>query len=205
MDNDNVLRKMRPNYVSIPFKRESPFGLSLLSPWTPVWFLFQFPSNGKVLLDDKLNEIGYCQISFNSLQTGKSFWTKSNPNFISSNDLVSIPFKRESPFGQWRKLKWQRRRRFLFQFPSNGKVLLDKKLIISINHLRNKCFNSLQTGKSFGTWNAKFKIDTYAEFQFPSNGKVLLDATSGEMLVTTFIKFQFPSNGKVLWDSVYIT
>ena len=86
--------------------------------------------------------------SFNSLQTGKPFWTKLQrrdhiPRISCFNSLqtgksfrtgvsgehaelypVSIPFKRESPFG----LNTGEQREnvtFVFQFPSNGKAFSD--------------------------------------------------------------------------------
>ena len=63
-----------------------------------IYNMFQFPSNGKVLLE---------------------FMERVNRNVIPS---VSIPFKRESPFGAE---------------------------LVQLIHLQLLSFNSLQTGKSF--------------------------------------------------------
>ena len=63
--------------VSIPFKRESPFGQTVRKGWNANSPLFQFPSNGKALSDYDLQEGGVHNSvsSFNSLQTGKPFRT----------------------------------------------------------------------------------------------------------------------------------
>ena len=63
--------------------------------------------------------------------------------------IVSIPFQRESPFGQNENLS-SRLSNFEFQFPSNGKVLSD------VN-------------------NVTARHEAAEKFQFPSNGKVLSD------------------------------
>ena len=69
------------NWVSIPFKRESPFGpLCWTSCWQSTRSTFQFPSNGKTLSDT------------GDISSAKKVKVKVN--------RVSIPFKRESPFGQ---------------------------------------------------------------------------------------------------------
>ena len=92
------------NYVSIPFKRESPFGQTTTYPIFSTW-----------------------STSFNSLQTGKSFWTQRKARTARNKKRVSIPFKRESPFGHCSPCDnfdicpW-------FQFPSNGKVLSDSSI-----------------------------------------------------------------------------
>ena len=68
--------------VSIPFKRESPFGPNI--------------SIGRFIGKDR-------DLGFHSLPTGKSFRTSSlNKRKVNAINewLVSIPFKRESPFGQ---------------------------------------------------------------------------------------------------------
>ena len=64
-------------------------------------------------------------ISFNSLQTGKSFRTE-NENAVETGNggNVSIPFKRESPFGPPNQGHFATPPN-MFQFPSNGKVLSD--------------------------------------------------------------------------------
>ena len=123
-------RKQRQKKVSIPFKRESPFGLR----------------HCKVLYMAKAN------LRFNSLQTGKSFRTHEK---------------------SYRKVHCVHQE---FQFPSNGKVLSDiimKRLLTSSD---SSCFNSLQTGKSFRTWEKRETcFGRQVLFQFPSNGKVLSD------------------------------
>ncbi len=68
--------RMAGENVSIPFKRESPFGPKMIETGIRILLLFQFPSNGKVLSDRKeLQIIHHKNVSFNSLQTGKSFRT----------------------------------------------------------------------------------------------------------------------------------
>ena len=93
---------------------------------TQVWKMFQFPSNGKVLWDKF------------SIRGDRWRFPK-----------VSIPFKRESPLGQI--------------YPIQGRM-------------PKFSFNSLQTGKSFGTVEIKIDLLNLEMFQFPSNGKVLLDS-----------------------------
>ena len=164
---------------------------------------FQFPSNGKVLLDTEegrcrnrqdncfnslqtgksfwtnkelLSPLRPVSVRFNSLQTGKSFWTKDGQESAVKTITVSIPFKRESPFGH-----------------DADRELLSNTVT---------SFNSLQTGKSFwtGLWRAKPKQGK--KFQFPSNGKVLLDSQLATYWRMDEVKFQFPSNGKVLLDLI---
>ena len=111
--------------------------------------------------------------SFNSLQTGKPFRTCRMQNVAQRIFLyVSIPFKRESPFGHVDKGVSFKTTPPKFQFPSNGKALSDGPLAIvpllfgkfqfpsngkalsdSIDGYNdaNVCFNSLQTGKPFRT------------------------------------------------------
>ena len=138
--------------VSIPFKRESPFGQRYSRSSEQYSFAFQFPSNGKVLLDsvEKIEKM-IQRKCFNSLQTGKSFWTAKQLGIrFAERESVSIPFKRESPFG--RKTVWCSSiyGKPMFQFPSNGKVLLDTWTDPGLAEYVG--FNSLQTGKSFWTY-----------------------------------------------------
>ena len=72
---------------------------------------------------------------------------------VDDTNWVSIPFKRESPFGHQRRHDTLELGR-LFQFPSNGKVLSDEQL-------------------------PSYRSRPLDEFQFPSNGKVLSDFTLG--------------------------
>ena len=97
--------------VSIPFQRESPFGRGTL-------WITHSP-----------------RICFNSLQTGKSFRTKSSRWRWLTAIKVSIPFKRESPFGlsETRQTASQYHSP-MFQFPSNGKVLSDTQPSVMDNH-----------------------------------------------------------------------
>ena len=89
------------------------------------------------------------QKCFNSLQTGKPFRTVHGRTKCSGCTLVSIPFKRESPFG---------------------------RTTIRSNTSWYKSFNSLQTGKPFRTWKHQATIRArLISFQFPSNGKALSD------------------------------
>ena len=212
--------------VSIPFKRESPFGRKY-KPCNPSGcrdgfnslqtgksfrtytasfeelqrIVFQFPSNGKVLSDPMLEERERFQRTIVSIPFKREspFGLQSHNEDLVEGSLVSIPFKRESPFGP---SEWNDRR---------------KKI---------KGFNSLQTGKSFRTIEEETEegimtlfqfpsngkvlsdergLDTDSPmyvFQFPSNGKVLSDKFEGELNHVEYIKFQFPSNGKVLSDLV---
>ena len=138
-----------------------------------------FPSNGKVLSDSPFSPISWKKMCFHSLPTGKSFRTvyfslsgkvvgrefpfPSNGKVLSdsfrhnqghsNHSSVSIPFKRESPFGH-KSRHLQDRVVQRFPFPSNGKVLSDHLL-----------------------WNCVFQRPERG-FQFPSNGKVLSDVSS---------------------------
>ena len=121
--------------VSIPFKRESPFGVIRLKSFvTSGNTVFQFPSNGKVLLEysDRIRELAKQIVSIPFKRESPFGVTQSNPKITWI--YVSIPFKRESPFG--------------------GEPIPANELEGCI------CFNSLQTGKSFWRrllrlWNRK--------------------------------------------------
>ena len=102
---------------------------------------FPFPSNGKVLSDIRQH-----------LQNH-------------SRHLVSIPFQRESPFGQ-------------------AEELLHKTI--------PECFHSLPTGKSFRTTVFFIKPNGYTWFPFPSNGKVLSDLILSALLVFGFLSVSIP-------------
>ena len=137
---------------------------------------FPFPSNGKVLSDEQSNPIASISFCFHSLQTGKSFRTwedmgpyerrdymfpfPSNGKVLSDLDWysitnsvlgahVSIPFKRESPFGLLSGTQYYAGSKF--PFPSNGKVLSDSTQSTPPIGRFDICFHSLQTGKSFRT------------------------------------------------------
>ena len=109
---------------------------------------FQFPSNGKVLsdIDSGENYINLKKFQFPS--NGKVLSDCSKTQRTADQPSVSIPFKRESPFGH--------------RLEADEPVARD-------------CFNSLQTGKSFRTYNGEDVLVRPNEFQFPSNGKVLSD------------------------------
>ncbi len=64
---------MAQNFVSIPFKRETPTKPSRRPVKAAYIAVFQFPSSGKLLPNRKLSEPDH------------------------SAELVSIPFKRETP------------------------------------------------------------------------------------------------------------
>ena len=84
--------------------------------------MFPFPSNGKALSDEETEVETEREESFNSLQTGKSFRTKIKSR-VGGGSRVSIPFKRESPFGLCIRIAESGLRGF--PFPSNGKALSD--------------------------------------------------------------------------------
>ena len=120
----------RGSGVSIPFKRESPFGRPLT-----------------------VRKIPPLKTCFNSLQTGKSFWTRLDASRLKSpwQDEVSIPFKRESPFGR----SWTALTKYCFTevsipFKRESPFGLGRSWGSGSQSVRNS-FNSLQTGKSFWT------------------------------------------------------
>ena len=143
-------------------------------------------------------------LCFNSLQTGKPFRTVRQFLLIYMRLHVSIPFKRESPFGQ---------------------VLKGRDEQVKTE----KSFHSLQTGKPFRTNDYDYsEFASEVEFPFPSNGKALSDYWSVKMnkvaqrkfvsipfkrespfgpitimgrTCISGVGFQFPSNGKALSDS----
>ena len=122
----NIKIAMAIFIVSIPFKRE---GVSKVEEkdWRKLDFIskFQFPSNGKVYPKYIYFQIEEgCGDGFNSLQTGRCIQRYWSAREFSLGELV----------------------KFLFQFPSNGKVY-------------PKCFR----------WDWRSQSE---EFQFPSNGKV---------------------------------
>ena len=161
-------------FVSIPFKRESPFGPSFSTSIQKVVKRFNSLQTGKSFRtqSEKSAHCTLCQC-FNSLQTGKSFRTYSN---TTGNKWVDV----------------------VFQFPSNGKVLSDgatnyqekENQRVSIPFKRESPFGRRQT---------PMPRHSRASFQFPSNGKVLSDVAQ-EVYQPRQTRFQFPSNGKVLSD-----
>ena len=174
---------MAPNYVSIPFKRESvsehlnyasvrtssgpvsiPFKRESVSEpkegraWIVALEKFQFPSNGKAYLNIKgrLPLIVKLQ-SFNSLQTGKRIWTEIFIMKKNKRALVSIPFKRESVSELLYISSWSKKDK-TFQFPSNGKAYLNSNRIVEPHEKqRYISFNSLQTGKRIWTLSVAMK------------------------------------------------
>ena len=171
----------RVRLVSIPFKRESPFGPrnSKISGYRMV-STFQFPSNGKVLSDPScrphLQAPVHC---FNSLQTGKSFRTlrRKARSKLGMSAQVSIPFKRESPFGPFVHLVRHVRVKTLqwVSIPFKRESPFGPEMACATRKGVHG-FNSLQTGKSFRTFHKDFLLIThFFMFQFPSNGKVLSD------------------------------
>ena len=86
-------------------------------------------------------------------------------------------------------------KKYLFQFPSNGKVF--PNCDISVQHLPCKCFNSLQTGRSFRT-ELKPKRRKTVKVSIPFKREGLSELYNRYLTtICSFKKFQFPSNGKV--------
>ena len=111
---------------------------------------FQFPSNGKLLPNVGERWSDFEGASFNSLQAGNSYQTKSKAEAQKRSQGVSIPFKRETPTKQ------------------KVRAILCKNGLPSFNSLQagnsyqtpppsggsrkwNYCFNSLQAGNSYQT------------------------------------------------------
>ena len=164
---------------------------------------FQFPSTGKVLSDSTKSSIIKSQVRVSIPFHRESPFGLNHSNRPTNNTKgVSIPFHRESPFGpknpriplgialasfnslppgksfrtSYKDIKDGIR--YMFQFPSTGKVLSD--------------------GYSKGT------LSPYSKFQFPSTGKVLSDASVLRYMAKHGVEFQFPSTGKVLSDTLGI-
>ena len=90
----------RGELVSIPFKRESPFGLPYAWRYKMRSFCFNSLQTGKSFRT-RTEPFEKNQAScFNSLRTGKSFRTMTKAVVKTKTVKVSIPFKRESPFGR---------------------------------------------------------------------------------------------------------
>ena len=137
--------------------------------------VFQFPTNGKALLNYATCSVFYFseEKSFNSLRTGKHFWT----NFGFAVALLETEF----------------------QFPTNGKALLNRlheslieylKEIVSIPYERESTSEPWSPGKSC--------LTVFSEFQFPTNGKALLNTRWNRRFKSMKVTFQFPTNGKAL-------
>ena len=116
----------------------------------PAALLFGFHSlqTGKSFRTDQDSQPKIPAPGFHSLQTGKSFRTKTQVHQPQITKNVSIPFKRESPFGR-RITKRLNFSSIGFPFPSNGKVLSD--VVVDVADVEK------------------------VTFPFPSNGKVLSD------------------------------
>ena len=98
----------------------------ILSSETEPHQSFNSLQTGKSFRTKNPRSHGRRYLGFNSLQTGKSFRTRNLQVVRILNCCVSIPFKRESPFGPAklsRRLSLDQIEKF--QFPSNGKVLSD--------------------------------------------------------------------------------
>ena len=119
---------VQDNYVSIPFKRESPFGPLVVSKPKSIGSRFNSLQTGKSFRTIVLTFRGKGRWVFQFPSNGKVL---SDPITFSFNIriiFVSIPFKRESPFGQRKTAKQILLSLNTFQFPSNGKVLSDMYL-----------------------------------------------------------------------------
>ena len=114
-------------FVSIPFKREGLSELKIPTTNPMVTKEFQFPSNGKVFPNQiQILENNVGNLSFNSLQTGRSFRTQLRISITtvlqSFNSLQTGRSFRtvENVAKAVISLK--------FQFPSNGKVFPNTNL-----------------------------------------------------------------------------
>ena len=137
--------------------------------------MFQFPSNGKALSDENhegenRGEGEKVSIPFKR----ESPFGRHTKNLKSGLTKVSIPFKRESPFGHNYVLDITIGGHLKFPFPSNGKALSDEMVSFVFSGCAF-CFNSLQTGKPFRTHHQRERVLKLYRFQFPSNGKALSD------------------------------
>ena len=187
--------------------------------------MFQFPSNGKVFPNTSMSVRRITPVlSFNSLQTGRSFRTPVTPNPNDGNDpvTVSIPFKREGlselgynfwldawyiivsiPFKReglselaWEL--WRESRDSIVSIPFKREGLSELRDQWARFDWTSLCFNSLQTGRSFRTTRSVIKVRlNLFMFQFPSNGKVFPNNFKNHDSYSNCNRFQFPSNGKV--------
>ena len=93
---------------------------------------FQFPSTGKAYL----NCVGKCVIgcasrAFQFPSTGKAYLNQRSCSVETTENLVSIPFNRESISELAKKTPpLSALKGVLFQFPSNGKAYLNESLHI---------------------------------------------------------------------------
>ena len=114
-------------FVSIPFKRESPFGPNKPSLLLLFTRAFPFPSNGKALSDRLKIFPNRCLHLFPFPSNGKAL------SDLIRRTIMAIPYK-----------PW-------FPFPSNGKALSDDGILHTLQRASPLCFHSLQTGKPFRT------------------------------------------------------
>ena len=137
------------------------------------------------------------KMSFNSLQTGRSF-----PTYINGNNIEGNVYKFQFPsngmvfqnMSSWPK---DIRNLLQFRFPSNGNGF-QNFTAQSTDRLDSGCFNSLQTGRAFRTWKNRNVSDGIRHNGFNS-------LQTGRAFRTKMHKkiperrcaFQFPSNGKV--------
>ena len=113
--------------VSIPFQRESPFGLT----------------------NEEVKLMG--NICFNSLPTGKSFRTQEKGQKDVHRPKVSIPFQRESPFGQWFRLRLKQIGPTIVSIPFQRESPFGLRLRYS-NILPKKVSIPFQRESPFGPW-----------------------------------------------------
>ena len=135
--------------------------------------------------------------SFNSLQTGKSFRTQCGKQRINGTTLSfhSLPTGKsfrtcegcDNIILEVRK----------FPFPSNGKVLSDRRKRWNGNDCSYRVSIPFQRESPFGLYTERFMRAKCIVFQFPSNGKVYSKCQLSRNAANWETLFQFPSNGKV--------
>ena len=134
--------------VSIPFKRESVSERWVFSPY---WLLWP---------------------CFNSLQTGKRIWTKS--------EMVKLALAQ------------------VFQFPSNGKAYLNCTICV---RCRNRLsFNSLQTGKRIWTRQSHLlRQSTTHHVSIPFKRESVSEPIFLSIALTSKFCFNSLQTGKRIW------
>ena len=163
--------KRKLNQVSIPFKREGIYKEGMtLGAGSALAFRFNSLQTGRHIQSWICWWYLWWDECFNSLQTGRHIQSQY-PVEWNQTIHVSIPFKREGIYkGSGCLKRFQQSVLSLFQFPSNGKAYpktisvrptyrtkwvsipfkregIYKEVLNMNEKVRNRCFNSLQTGR----------------------------------------------------------
>ncbi len=130
--------------------------------------VFQFPSNGKDFPNSLATMCGSSPrtMSFNSLQTGRTFRTNRDAHYIRNQPLCFNSLQTGRTFRTGAR-KTKELGIYLFQFPSNGKDFPNINVNAESESKYHGGFNSLQTGRTFRTFAIETKQTQVTQVSIP--------------------------------------